>query len=121
MTNLLDTVFAKERMTRSAQTVLLYLMGQKLAKKPLPTIEELTNKRFFIGTDPYRIMGELLKAGYITGSSNNYDVEFADLKPLVKPLMTNGNAPRTASNSIPSVLDLVKLFRAEHLTFRHQL
>jgi hypothetical protein len=63
MSNLLGAVFAKEKMTRSAQTVLLYLFGLKLAKKPFPTIEELQNKRFFIGTDPYRIMGELLQAG----------------------------------------------------------
>jgi hypothetical protein len=117
--NLIDAVFSKTVLMPPSRIVLLYLIGLKLSGKPMPTPLELDARNLYNlengNPDAYNILGELSKLGYIKGPSNTYTLDYADLAPLVKPLETNGNAPRTASNIVPSVLQLLKLFYKRHL------
>lgn len=115
-TNILDFVFSKGKMTRYSQFTLLYLIGQDLAGKELPTPQELQNGRF---PNAYAALGELLRAGYITGSPSDYKLDYQDLAPFRKTLMASfKRQEKPVTEAIPSVLSLCQQFKLLHKKIR---
>jgi hypothetical protein len=115
--NLLDVISEKKELNIYTQWLLLYLIGKKIAGKPLPSFETIKNFPWS-ESNAYSAMQALSDAGYIKGTPNSYTLDYADLAALVIPLETSGNAPKTASN-MPSVSDYLKIFRTTHTKVRN--